>query len=131
MLFRSLQNSMARDLKLGQTSVGPHKDDMSFRIKDMDIRKFGSQGQQRTSALSLKLAEIELVRKIIKDSPVLLLDDVLSELDSSRQNYLLNNINRTQTIITCTGLDEFVKNRFEIDKIFHVAEGQISEKSSE
>lgn len=126
-----LQNSMARDLKLGQTSVGPHKDDMSFRIKDMDIRKFGSQGQQRTSALSLKLAEIELVRKIIKDSPVLLLDDVLSELDSSRQNYLLNNINRTQTIITCTGLDEFVKNRFEIDKIFHVAEGQISEKSSE
>lgn len=126
-----LQNSMARDLKLGQTSVGPHKDDMSFRIKDMDIRKFGSQGQQRTSALSLKLAEIELVRKMIKDSPVLLLDDVLSELDSSRQNYLLNNINGIQTIITCTGLDEFVRNRFEINKIFQVVEGQIFEKSSE
>ena len=126
-----LQNSMARDLKLGQTSVGPHKDDLSFQIRGIDIRKFGSQGQQRTSALSLKLAEIELVRKVIKDSPVLLLDDVLSELDSNRQNYLLNNISGTQTIITCTGLDEFVRNRFEIDKIFEVVEGKISEKSSE
>lgn len=126
-----LQNSMARDLKLGQTSVGPHKDDLSFQIRGIDIRKFGSQGQQRTSALSLKLAEIELVQKVIKDSPVLLLDDVLSELDSNRQNYLLNNISGTQTIITCTGLDEFVRNRFEIDKIFEVVEGKISEKSSE
>ena len=127
----ALQNSMERDLKLGQTSVGPHKDDLSFRIKEIDIRKFGSQGQQRTSALSLKLAEIELVRKVIKDSPVLLLDDVLSELDSSRQNYLLNNISGTQTIITCTGLDEFVRNRFEINRIFEVIEGQIFEKSCE
>ena len=126
-----LKNSLARDLKLGQTSAGPHKDDLSFRIKDSDIRRFGSQGQQRTCALSLKLAEIELVRKIIKDSPVLLLDDVLSELDGSRQNYLLNNINGTQTIITCTGLDEFVKNRFELNKVFHVVEGQIFEESSE
>ncbi|MDE6982437.1 MAG: DNA replication/repair protein RecF [Lachnospiraceae bacterium] len=126
-----LKNSLARDLKLGQTSAGPHKDDLSFRIKDIDIRRFGSQGQQRTCALSLKLAEIELVRKIIKDSPVLLLDDVLSELDGSRQNYLLNNINGTQTIITCTGLDEFVKNRFELNKVFHVVEGQIFEESSE
>ncbi|MCM1257159.1 MAG: DNA replication/repair protein RecF [Roseburia sp.] len=126
-----LQNSMARDLKMGQTFVGPHKDDLSFRIKGIDIRKFGSQGQQRTSALSLKLAEIELVRKVIKDSPVLLLDDVLSELDSSRQNYLLNNISGTQTIITCTGLDEFVRNRFEINRTFEVIEGQIFEKSCE
>ncbi len=126
---QELKNSMERDLKLGQTSIGPHKDDLSFRIKDMDIRKFGSQGQQRTCALSLKLAEIQLVKKIIKDSPVLLLDDVLSELDSSRQNYLLNNISGTQTIITCTGLDEFVRNRFYIDRTFEVIEGQIFEKS--
>ena len=81
-----------KDLKLGQTTVGPHRDDMSFTIHGVDIRKFGSQGQQRTSALSLKLSEIELVKKVIKDTPVLLLDDVLSELDSNRQNYLLNNI---------------------------------------
>ncbi len=128
---QELKNSMERDLKLGQTSIGPHKDDLSFRIKDMDIRKFGSQGQQRTCALSLKLAEIQLVKKVIKDSPVLLLDDVLSELDSSRQNYLLNNISGTQTIITCTGLDEFVRNRFYINRTFEVIEGQIFEKSSE
>ncbi len=72
--------------------MGPHRDDLLFSIGDVDIRKYGSQGQQRASALSLKLSEIELVRKSISDTPVLLLDDVLSELDSSRQNYLLNNI---------------------------------------
>ena len=93
-----------------------------------DIRKFGSQGQQRTSALSLKLSEIELVRKSIHDTPVLLLDDVLSELDSNRQNYLLNSICDTQTIITCTGLDEFIRNRFEINKVFEVISGQVFEK---
>ena len=94
-------------------------------VKDVDIRKFGSQGQQRTAALSLKLSEIELVKKMIKDNPVLLLDDVLSELDSNRQNYLLSTIGDIQTIITCTGLDEFVNNRFEIDKVFHIENGKI------
>lgn len=122
-----LSRAKEKDKKLCQTSVGPHRDDLLFSIGDVDIRKYGSQGQQRTSALSLKLAEIELVRKSISDTPVLLLDDVLSELDSSRQNYLLNNISDTQTIITCTGLDEFVKNRFQINKVFHVKEGKIIE----
>lgn len=114
-----------RDLKFGQTTLGPHRDDLSFHIHDMDIRKFGSQGQQKTSALSLKLSEIELVKESIKETPVLLLDDVLSELDSSRQNFLLNSIHDIQTIITCTGLDEFVKNRFQINKVFQVKEGQV------
>ena len=99
-------------MKYCQTSVGPHRDDLLFQIGDVDIRTFGSQGQQRTSALSLKLSEIELVKNLIHDTPVLLLDDVLSELDSSRQNYLLNSIGDIQTIITCTGLEEFVNNRF-------------------
>lgn len=119
-----------RDIKLCQTSVGPHRDDLLFSIQGVDIRKFGSQGQQRTSALSLKLSEIELVKKSINDTPVLLLDDVLSELDSSRQNYLLNNIYDTQTMITCTGLDEFVKNRFQINKVFEVINGKVFEKES-
>lgn len=119
-----------RDMKLCQTSVGPHRDDLLFSIQGVDIRKFGSQGQQRTSALSLKLSEIELVKKSINDTPVLLLDDVLSELDSSRQNYLLNNIYDTQTMITCTGLDEFVKNRFQINKVFEVINGKVFEKES-
>ena len=117
-----------KDLKMATASYGPHRDDISFLINETDIRKYGSQGQQRTSALSLKLAEIELVKQLIHDTPVLLLDDVLSELDSNRQNYLLNSIHDIQTIITCTGLDEFVKNRFHINKVFFVREGTIAEQ---
>lgn len=118
-----------KDLKYCQTSVGPHRDDLSFKIGNVDIRKFGSQGQQRTSALSLKLSEIELVKKSIHDTPVLLLDDVLSELDSNRQNYLLGSIHDIQTIITCTGLDEFVKNRFQLDRVFEVIDGHVEQKT--
>ena len=128
LLEQELERVKLRDLKQCQTSVGPHRDDLLFSIAGVDIRKFGSQGQQRTSALSLKLSEIELVRKSIHDTPVLLLDDVLSELDSNRQNYLLNSICDTQTIITCTGLDEFIRNRFEINKVFEVISGQVFEK---
>ena len=115
------------------TSTGPHRDDFSFMVRKMDsnetvdIRKFGSQGQQRTAALSLKLSEIELVKKLTKDTPLLLLDDVLSELDSNRQNYLLNSIGGIQTIITCTGLEEFVNNRFEINRIFKVSNATVTQ----
>ena len=122
------------------TTVGPHRDDFSFTVtkldeegnmqeEPIDIRKFGSQGQQRTAALSLKLSEIELVKKITKDTPVLLLDDVLSELDSNRQNYLLNSIGDIQTIITCTGLDEFINNRFKINRVYKVTNGSVELKS--
>ena len=124
-----LMRAKSRDLKICQTTVGPHRDDLLFSIEDVDIRKYGSQGQQRTSALSLKLSEIDLVKRSIKNTPVLLLDDVLSELDSSRQNYLLNSITDIQTIITCTGLEEFVRNRFEINRIFQVVNGKVFEKS--
>ena len=113
-----------RDLKFKCTNIGPHKDDMCFLINGMDVRKYGSQGQQRTAALSLKLAEIELVKQIIHDTPVLFLDDVLSELDSRRQNFLLDSIGNIQTMITCTGLDEFINNRFSINKIFKVVNGR-------
>ena len=123
---KKLKFSQDRDIKAKMTSVGPHRDDFSFLVGDIDIRKYGSQGQQRTAALSLKLSEIELVKKIAKDTPVLLLDDVLSELDSNRQNYLLNSIGGIQTIITCTGLEEFVNNRFEINKVFQVHEGSVT-----
>ena len=125
-LEEKLRLNQDKDIYLKQTTVGPHRDDISFIVNDIDIRKFGSQGQQRTAALSLKLSEIELVKKSIKDTPVLLLDDVLSELDSNRQNYLLNSIGDILTIITCTGLDEFVNNRFEINKVFKVKEGTVS-----
>ena len=124
-----LSRAKEKDKKLCQTSVGPHRDDLLFSIGDVDIRKYGSQGQQRTAALSLKLSEIYLVKEKIKDTPILLLDDVLSELDSNRQNYLLNNISDTQTIITCTGLDEFVRNRFTVNRVFEVIAGHVYERS--
>ena len=127
--LQELNDNIGRDKKTKMTGCGPHRDDISFLIGDVDIRKYGSQGQQRTTALSLKLAEIELVRQSIGDSPVLLLDDVLSELDSNRQNYLLNSINDVQTIITCTGLDEFINNRFNINRIFKVTEGHVSKEN--
>ena len=95
-----------RDLKFKCTNIGPHKDDMCFLINGMDVRKYGSQGQQRTAALSLKLAEIELVKQIIHDTPVLFLDDVLSELDDQRKTKLLDILNnRIQTFITTTSID--------------------------
>ena len=108
-----------------RTSSGPHRVDLMVAVNGIDIRKYGSQGQQRTAALSLKLSEIYLVEKIIHDKPVLLLDDVLSELDSSRQNYLLESIHDIQTMITCTGLDDFVSHQFTINKVFHVVAGHV------
>ena len=125
----ALRESREKDKILKSTSAGPHKDDFSFVCDEIDIRRFGSQGQQRTCALSLKLSEINLVRNLIGEEPVLMLDDVLSELDSGRQNYLLNSLENTQTFITCTGLDEFVNNRFEIDKLLKVTQGTVSEEN--
>ena len=120
----ALSKYRERDLRMKSTTVGPHRDDICFTTDaGLDIRKFGSQGQQRTAALSLKLSEIELVKEELNDTPILLLDDVLSELDKHRQNYLLDSIDNIQTIITCTGLDEFVNHRFSINKIFHIKNG--------
>lgn len=123
--YEELQKNKERDIRTKTTTVGPHRDDMSFYDDDINLRIFGSQGQQRTAALSLKLAEIELVKQIIKDTPILLLDDVLSELDAGRQNHLLDTIENIQTIITCTGLDEFIENRFKINKVYKVKEGTV------
>ena len=124
--YEQLGRNREKDFKFRNTSSGPHRDDLCVRINEIDIRKFGSQGQQRTAALSLKLSEIYLVEKKIKDVPILLLDDVLSELDANRQNYLLDSIRDVQTMITCTGLDDFVNKRFEINKLFKVVEGTVA-----
>ena len=124
--------SQDKDIKLKQTTVGPHRDDISFMVKkededkEIDIRKYGSQGQQRTAALSLKLSEIELVRKVTKDNPVLLLDDVLSELDSNRQNYLLNSIGDIQTIITTTDVVDISEELLKKARIFKIKNGKIT-----
>ncbi len=140
-LEENIRRSRMADLKQKTTLVGPHRDDIGFYIcqnpvekengvglpqEKIDIRKFGSQGQQRTAALSLKLAEIELVKTLVHDYPILLLDDVLSELDGNRQNELLSAIDHIQTMITCTGLEDFINNRFQIDRLFHVMDGKVS-----
>ena len=118
-----------KDMRMRLTSEGPHRDDMCVMANGVDIRKYGSQGQQRTAALSLKLSEIYIVKRKIKDTPILLLDDVLSELDSSRQNYLLDSIRDIQTLITCTGLDDFISHQFQINKVFQVVQGTVSQSA--
>jgi DNA replication and repair protein RecF len=120
-----LKQSMEKDLLFKMTHVGPHRDDLCFLLGSIDIRKYGSQGQQRTAALSCKLAEIELVKSIIKESPILLLDDVLSELDRQRQTHLLNSIGDIQTMITCTGLEEFINQSMDHRQIYHVINGTV------
>ena len=124
-----LKKNRERDIRMKSTSAGPHRDDIGFLTGDMDIRRYGSQGQQRTAALSLKLSEIELVRLATHDTPILLLDDVLSELDKHRQNYLLDSIHDIQTLITCTGVEDFVNHRFSINKVFHVQNGQVTKEN--
>ena len=121
--FRDLRKE---ELKQKTSLSGPHRDDMAFFINEIDVRTFGSQGQQRTAALSLKLAEIELVKMKKGDYPVLLLDDVLSELDSGRQNKLLRVINDIQTVITCTGVEEFINNNFRAAKTMYVKDGSVT-----
>ncbi len=122
-----LRTARDRDVRQKMTTVGPHRDDLTFTVSDLDIRRFGSQGQQRTTALSLKLSEIELVKKLSSQVPVLLLDDVLSELDSNRQHFLLESISHIQTLITGTGVDDFAANHFKIDKLFNVKNGVVQE----
>ena len=120
-----VKSGRERDLQMGMTMTGPHRDDLMIMANGIDLRLFGSQGQQRTGALSLKLAEIELVKEMTSDAPVLFLDDVLSELDQGRQRYLLESIQNVQTMITCTGKDDFSGNDFKLDRLFFVKDGTV------
>lgn len=121
-----LEQQQKKDLARGVTSVGPHRDDIRVRYNGHDFDTYGSQGQQRTAALSMKLAEIELIRKEVGEYPVLLLDDVLSELDESRQLHLIQTMGeRVQTLITTTstfGLDGFMKDS---TRLYRVQNGEI------
>lgn len=121
-----LEKNTERDLRAGTTTAGPHRDDIIFEIDGKDIRTFGSEGQKRTCALSLKLSEIKMIENSIHQEPVLLLDDVLSELDRNRQKMLLSSLNDVQTIVTCTGIDDFIKERMSIDRIFEVKAGKVN-----
>ena len=121
-----LKERKLEEIIRAQSLVGPHRDDVSFFINGADAKKFASQGQQRTIVLSLKLAELELVKQKIDDTPVLLLDDVLAELDNIRQNYLLNAIGQnTQTIITSVDTLHFDDEYLKDVEIFKISEGRL------
>ncbi len=123
--FKELLKNREKDRFYKQTHMGPHRDDMSFYDGDTDLKIYGSSGQQRSCALSLKLSEIYIIEKIKKEKPVLLLDDVLSELDRNRQNQLIKCLDDIQTLITCTGMDEFIEDKLgEVHKI-HISQGRI------
>jgi DNA replication and repair protein RecF len=126
MFEEKLKKNQDKDIRFGTTSVGPHRDDLMFDLNGVDLRKYGSQGQQRTAALSLKLSEIDLVIERKEENPVLLLDDVLSELDANRQKYLMDNLSGIQTFITCTGVEDFIKQDYENREFFHVTSGEIA-----
>ncbi|MCT4612967.1 MAG: DNA replication/repair protein RecF [Clostridia bacterium] len=122
----NLNRNIEKDIRQGYSSVGPHLDDIVIKINNVDIRKYGSQGQQRTAALSLKFAEIELIKKELNEVPILLLDDVFSELDRNRQKYLLKYIEEVQTILTCTGVEDILKEYDIKNNIFYVNNGIVS-----
>ncbi|WP_284643053.1 DNA replication/repair protein RecF [Paenibacillus silviterrae] len=115
-----------QELRRGVTLVGPHRDDLRFFIDEKEVQTFGSQGQQRTTALSLKLAEIELINEEVGEYPLLLLDDVLSELDRFRQTQLIETFqNKVQTFITTTGIEGIDLSKLESASVIHVKSGSI------
>ncbi|WP_313892696.1 DNA replication/repair protein RecF [Psychrobacillus sp.] len=121
-----LFENQKRELDRGVTLIGPHRDDLQFFVNDYDVQTYGSQGQQRTTALSLKLAEIELIKKEVGETPVLLLDDVLSELDDYRQSHLLNTIQgEVQTFVTTTSVDGLAHETMKRAQMFHVEQGAV------
>ncbi|WP_042478365.1 DNA replication/repair protein RecF [Bacillus ndiopicus] len=125
-LEQKLLEARKRELERGVTLVGPHRDDLQFFVNDYDVQTYGSQGQQRTTALSLKLAEIELIKQETKETPILLLDDVLSELDDYRQSHLLNTIQgEVQTFVTTTSVEGIHHETIEQARLFHVKQGSI------
>lgn len=107
--MEDLKTGLERDLRLGFTGVGPHRDDIKFSLDNTDVRIYGSQGQQRTVALALKLAEAQLFKSRLGEYPILILDDVLSELDTSRKKRLIKGVEGIQTIFTAT---EFARSLF-------------------
>ena len=110
-----------REIFRGTTLIYPHRDDLQFFVNSKNVQVFGSQGQQRTTALSLKLAEIELIYSEVKEYPILLLDDVLSELDDYRQSHLLNTIQgKVQTFVTTTSVDGIEHETLKDAKTIHV-----------
>ena len=122
-ILEVLKNSRKEDIITGNTSVGPHRDDVEFFINEMPLKSFGSQGQKRSVSLILKLSEAKILKKVTGEYPIALLDDVMSELDKSRQDFLLNHIKDWQVFITCCDPDDI--KGLEKGTIFKMEGGKI------
>lgn len=116
----------SKDIEMRKTTSGPHLDDIRITIDDKETRKFGSQGQQRTAALSLKLAELKIIKEDTGEDAILLLDDVLSELDNERQQFLIDSFKENQVFITVADINDNILKRFSDNNIYKVSEGKIS-----
>ena len=125
-LYKQFHHHREKDIYAGFMTIGPHRDDLEFYINGTDAKKYGSQGQQRTIALSLKLAEIRIAKRILDEYPVLLLDDVLSELDLDRQRFLVSQIDDVQLFITSAELNEEVEQTLQGGTLFRVEDGTIT-----
>ena len=121
----ALQDARRADLAVGYTTVGPHREDLQLALDGLAARTYGSQGQQRSAVLALKLAEASLLQEVTGETPVAFLDDVMSELDTGRQDYILNHIDGWQVFITCCEPSAALKNT--AAKVFNVKQGVISE----
>lgn len=124
-LLKSLSKNQEMDMKRGFTSVGPHRDDLDIMINGINIKSFGSQGQQRTAALSLKLSEIEIVKNEVGEYPILLLDDVMSELDLNRQKDLIYALKNVQTIITTTDIQNLLDDYINASRVIQIKNGHV------
>lgn len=125
--IKAFEEKRNEEIARAQTVIGPHRDDVSFYINRIEAKSFASQGQQRTIVLALKLSEIDFIQNIIGESPVLILDDVLAELDKTRQNYLMNSIKKeTQTIITTTDISGFNEKFLEDVVVYNIESGKIT-----
>lgn len=123
--YAQLERNRRKDIDKGLTSVGPHRDDFMVFINDIDTKSYGSQGQQRTAVLTIKFSSLKIIKELTGEYPVLLLDDVLSELDFSRKRYILSTIGEIQTIITCTGIEDLYEYLDDKSKVFKVKDGAI------
>ena len=123
--YMLLEKNRSKDCGRGITSIGPHRDDFFVYINDIDTKSYGSQGQQRTAVLTMKFSSLEIIKELTGEFPVLLLDDVLSELDFNRKKYILSTIGQIQTVITCTGIEDLYEYLDEKAKVFKVKNGEI------
>ena len=124
--IRALHDHMDVDLRRAATGVGPHRDDLVFLVNGRDARSFGSQGQQRTVALSMKLSEMRVMRDELGEWPALLLDDVMSELDPSRRRALISRLKGVQTMVSCTDISDLAGA--DIGEIYTVEKGILTRR---